>query len=60
MDDVKGLSEDQISKKKAELKLSKIIDSIREYVDWNFFALFFSGALLLQLVYKITYNVLAK
>ena len=27
-------------------KLNRIINSIREYIDWNFFALFFSGALM--------------
>lgn len=38
-------AEDLESPDKTAQKLSKLVSSIREYVDWNFFALFFSGAL---------------
>jgi len=41
-------------------KLNKIIQSVREYVNWNFFALFFSGGLILQLFLKILYNICGK
>lgn len=40
--------------------MSKIINSIEEYVNWNFFALFFSGGLMLQLLLKVLYNIFAK
>lgn len=40
--------------------MNNIINSIREYVNWNFFALFFSGGLLLQLILKVIYNTCAK
>ncbi len=40
--------------------MNRIISSIREYVDWNFFALFFSGALMFQLVLKIVFNMCSK
>lgn len=33
---------------------------MREYVNWNFFALFFSGGLILQLLLKILYNICGK
>lgn len=56
-----GVNADYTSDDKvASLKLNKIIRSIREYVDWNFFALFFSGALMFQLLLKIIYNICAK
>jgi hypothetical protein len=40
--------------------MNRIISSIREYVDWNFFALFFSGALMFQLILKIVFNMCSK
>jgi hypothetical protein len=36
------------------------MNSIREYIDWNFLALFFSGALMFQLLLKILFNLCAK
>lgn len=40
--------------------INNIISSIRTYVNWNFFALFFSAALLFQLALKILFNICSK
>ena len=41
-------------------QLNRVIASIRTYVNWNFFALFFSGALMFQFFLKIIFNICAK
>lgn len=43
-----------------ESSISKIIKSVRDYVDWNFFALFFSAALLFQLLLKVLFNICSR
>lgn len=44
----------------ASEKINRIISSIKEYINWNFFALFFSAALMLQLLLKILFNICSK
>lgn len=40
--------------------MNRIITSISDYVNWNLFALFFSCALLFQLLLKMLYNMCSK
>lgn len=40
--------------------MNKVTSSIRTYVNWNFLALFFSGALMFQFLLKVIFNTCAK